>query len=81
MMALSTFFMGLSMKAESKADKWLKVLMMIHGVFFVGCFFMPMTGLFSSMADGATSKGGVIALIGWCAYFLPIGILGIRHFS
>lgn len=81
MMALSTFFMGLSMKAESKADKWLKALMMIHGVFFVGCFLMPMTGVFSGMAGGETSKGGVMALIGWCAYFLPIGILTYRHFS
>ena len=81
MMALSTFFMGLSMKADSKADKWLKALMMIHGVFFIGCFIMPMTGVFSSMASGKTSNSGVIALIGWCAYFLPIGILAFRHFS
>lgn len=81
MMALSTFFMGLSMKAESKADKWLKALMMIHGVFFAGCFLMPMTGMFSGMTNGQTSNSGVIALIGWCAYFLPIGILAYKHFS
>ncbi len=81
MMALSTFFIGLSMKPESKADKWLKALMMIHGVFFVGCFIMPMTGVFSGMAGGETSGGGVIALICWCAYFLPIGILAYKHFS
>ena len=81
MMALSTFFIGLSMKAEGKADKWLKTLLMIHGVFFVGCFIMPMTGMFSSMADGETSNGGVIALICWCAYFLPIGVLAYRHFT
>ena len=31
MMALSTFFTGLSIKAENNADKWLKALMMIHG--------------------------------------------------
>lgn len=81
MMALSTFFMGLSMKPESKADKWLKALMMIHGIFFIGCFLMPMTGVISGMADGETSVGGVIALICWCAYFLPIGILAYKHFS
>lgn len=81
MMALSTFFMGLSMKAENKADKWLKALMMIHGVFFAGCFLMPMTGMFSGMANGQTSNSGVIALIIWCAYFLPIGILAYKHFS
>ena len=39
MMALSTFFTGLSFKAGSKANKWLKTLMMLHGVFFLSCFF------------------------------------------
>ena len=42
---------------------------------------MPMTGVFTGMAGGETSKGGVIALICWCACFLPIGILSYRHFS
>ena len=47
MMSLSTFFIGLSMKPENKPDKWLKYLMIIHGIFFLGCFFMPMTDIFS----------------------------------
>ena len=38
MMALSTFFIGLSMKAENKADLWLKRLMMIHGVLLSAAF-------------------------------------------
>lgn len=81
MMALSTFFIGLSFRAESKADKWLKYLMMIHGVFFISCFIMPMTGAFSNMSAGETSRGGVIALVCWCIYFLPIGILSYVHFG
>lgn len=81
MMALSTFFIGLSIKAESKSDKWLKYLMMIHGAFFISCFIMPMTGAFSEMSDGGTSIGGVIALVFWCIYFLPIGILSFLHFK
>ena len=64
MMALSTFFLGLT----------------IHGVFFLSCFIMPMTGVFRSMADGEASMGGVIALECWCAYFLPVGILAFAHF-
>lgn len=36
MMALSTFFVGLTIEAKTKTDKWLKYLMMIHGIFFVG---------------------------------------------
>jgi len=81
MMALSTFFIGLSIKPNSKADKWLKYLMMVHGVFFIGCFIMPMTGLFTSMANGDAGNGGTIALLGWCVYFLPIGALTYRHFQ
>ena len=80
MMALSTFFLGLSIKAENKTDKWLKGLMLLHGIFFVGCFVTPMTGAFTAMADGATGNGGTIALLFWCAYFFPIGVLAYRHF-
>ena len=80
MMALSTFFVGLSMRAQNRADKWLKYLLMIHGAFFAGCFVMPMTGVFSGMADGETSNGGVTALLIWCACFLPAGALSLLHF-
>ena len=81
MMALSTFFIGLSFNAGNQEEKWLKYLMMIHGIFFVGCFIMPMTGVITGMANGETSHGGVIALVCWCAYFLPIGVLAFRHFG
>ena len=81
MMALSTFFIGLSVKPRDKADQWMKALLMIHGVFFVGCFILPMTGVFAGMAGGETSSGGVIALVCWCAYFLPVGALAFRHFG
>ena len=80
MMALSTFFTGLSMDANTRPDKWLKALMMIHGVFFVSCFFMPMTGMFADMSAGG-GNGGTVALIAWCAYFFPIGALAFRHFG
>ena len=81
MMALSTFFMGLSVQGHGRADRWLKALLMIHGAFFFSCFIMPMTGAFASMSDGRTNAGGAAALAAWCAYFLPIGILAYRHFG
>lgn len=81
MMALSTFFMGLSVQADSKADRWMKVLMLIHGVFFFSCFIMPMTGVFIGMSDEETNVGGIVALVSWCIYFLPIGVLAYRHFG
>ena len=79
-MALSTFFTGLSMKAKNKTDKWLKALMMIHGVFYLSCTFMPITGMFLKMTSGGDGIGGRLALVAWCVYFLPIGILSILHF-
>ena len=81
MMALSTFFIGLSMKAERRADSWLRGLMLLHGIFFIGCFVMPMTGAFTAMADGEAGNGGTIALLFWCTYFFPIGVLAYRHFE
>ena len=81
MMALSTFFVGLTIDTKNKADKWLKYLMIIHGVFFFGCFIMPMTGVFSSMSNGESNIGGVIALEFWCAYFIPICVLSMIHFN
>lgn len=81
MMALSTFFIGLTINGNSKQDKWLKALMMIHGIFFFGCLIMPMTGAFSSMANGEPNMGGVIALEFWCLYFIPVGVLSFLHFN
>ena len=79
-MALSTFFTGLAMTAKSKADKWFKALMMIHGVFYFSCTFMPMTGTFVNKSSGGDGLGGRLALVAWCVYFLPIGILAFLHF-
>ena len=81
MMALSTFFIGLSVEANSASDKWLKYLLMVHGVFFLGCFIMPMTGVFTTMASGETGSGGTVALLIWCIYFFPIGVLAYKHFT
>ncbi len=80
-MALSTFFTGITIEDKTKSDKVLKWLMMIHGIFFIVCLIMPMTGILVQTADSDSSKGGVIALEGWCVYFIPIGILSFIHFK
>ncbi len=77
---LQTSFIGLTMNARTKADKWLKSLIIIHEIFFFGYFIMPMTGGLSSMSNGTPSVGGVIVLEFWCVYFLSIGVLAYRHF-
>ncbi len=80
-MALSTFFTGLSMTPKNKTDKWLRALMLIHGVFYFSCTFTPMTGIFVKMSSGGDGIGGRLALVAWCVYFLPIGILSFIHFT
>lgn len=78
-MALSGFFAGLALNVRNKKDKALKILLLLHGLFFFSCLLMPMTGMFAG-GDGSTSTGGYIALEIWCLYFLPIGILSFMHF-
>ena len=79
-MALSTFFIGLTIDTKNKIDKALKILLLVHGIFFISCLLMPMTGIFAN-TNGATSMGGVIALELWCLYFIPVGILSYLHFK
>lgn len=79
-MALSTFFIGLTINVKNKKDKALKYLLLIHGIFFLSCLIMPMTGIFANH-NGSSSTGGIIALEIWCLYFLPIGILSYLHFK
>lgn len=77
-MALATFFAGLTVDVKSKADRWLKGLLLVHGVFFISCFILPMLGLFTP--NGAKWIG-IAVLEFWCLYFVPIGILSFFHFS
>lgn len=76
LLAISTFFVGLTLKPENKADKALKILLMLHGAFCV-CMFVPVLPL-PATNQGA---GGTIALIGWCMFFLPICILSAVYFK
>lgn len=78
LMSLAAFFAGLTVRARRKTDKWLKYLLMIHGVFFVSCLAAPMLGLFKA---GGPSWVGVAVLEFWCVYFCPVGILSYLHFS
>lgn len=81
MMSLSTFFLGLTISRKTVLDKILRVLMILHGIFFFPCLIMPMTGIFRTMSDGSTNGAGVMALVCWCVYFLPIGIFSFLHFN
>ena len=78
-MALSTLFIGLAITASNNRDTALKRLMCLHGVFFISCFITPMLGIFSPDMTRADWIG-VLVLEVWCAYFLPITLLGYLHF-
>ena len=80
MMAVSTFFIGLSMVAVGKADRWLKILLMLHGVFAPACVAMPILNIFGSMPLQSGNNAGTAALFAWCIYFTPIGVLAFMHF-
>lgn len=77
-MSLATLFAGLTVTSRMKADRWLKYLLMIHGVFFISCIIAPMLGAFR--ADSPTWIG-IAVLEFWCFYFCPISILSYLHFS
>ncbi len=77
-MSLAALFAGLTIKSQTKADKWLKYLLMVHGVFFISCLIVPMLGVFK--ADQPTWIG-IAVLEFWCLYFCPVSILSFLHFS
>ncbi|MBK1813219.1 hypothetical protein JHL18_21590 [Clostridium sp. YIM B02505] len=79
-MALSTFFIAFTIEVKNKKDKWLKILLLAHGVFAVSCVAMPILGVFNGSTESGNASG-VIALEFWCAYFIPICILSYQYFK
>lgn len=76
-MALSTFFIGLSMLAIDFKGMLLKRLLLLHGVFAV-CVILPMTSLFLENSNHDIT--GTIVLMVWCVIFLPIALLFVDWF-
>ena len=70
-----------TMPLTTLQKRWLKALLLLHGAFFPGCFLLPMLGVFPPVAAGEMGAGGTVALLFWCAYFLPVGALAYRHFG
>ena len=79
-MSLATFFTAQTLELKDRADKWLKGLLAVHGVFAITCFIMPMLGLFTpDMAGGDLI--GTLVLEFWCLYFMPVCILSYQYFK
>ena len=77
LMSLATFFAGLTVEPKDKPSKWLRALLMIHGVFFISCLIMPMLGVFQADSPAWI---GVAVLEFWCAYFCPVAALALHYF-
>ena len=77
LMSLTAFFAGLTVEPKNKPTKWLRALLMIHGVFFISCLIMPMLGVFQADSPAWI---GVAVLEFWCAYFCPIAALSLHYF-
>lgn len=78
-MSISTLFIAFVIEVVTRIDRWLKYLLMIHGIFAVTCFLVPILGLFNTAAQGSELTG-VLVLEFWCLYFIPIGVLSMLHF-
>lgn len=79
-MALSTFFTSLTLEIKDKGDKWLKAMLMFHGVFAIGCVVLPIIGVFKTGMEGGDLIGTLVLEI-WCIYFMPICLLSYRYFK
>lgn len=81
MMAVSTFLVGLALVPGGRTDKWLKALLMIHGIFAISCTVGPVLDIFKqNPVNNTDTAAGIIALLFWCAYFIPVSILSAMHF-
>lgn len=77
-MALSTFLISFTVQPRSRGDKALKWMLRIHGVFFFSCLIVPLFPVFTRETGNIA---GTVLLEIWCAYFLPVCILGFRYFN
>lgn len=80
MMALSTFFVGLTIIPTNKRHRALKLLLLVHGLFAPGCLLLPMFNVFGSATSAGGDLFGTVALLGWCLYFTPLGLLAMDYF-
>jgi hypothetical protein len=79
-MGLSTFFIGFTITPNNKSESALRLLLWIHGIFFLSCLLMPMFPLFTPDMEGGDVIGTLVLLV-WCIYFLPVCVLGWKRFS
>lgn len=78
MLAVSTFFIGLTISPDNVETKILRSLMLIHGIFCAVCI-IPVLNLFDADIPAGNIIGIAILEV-WCLYFCPICFLSYRYF-
>ena len=81
LMSVSTIFVGLTLVGRGKPERWLKFLLIAHGVFAPMCIALPVVNVFATMPKTGGDAVGIAVLLFWCAYFTPVGILAVFHFA
>ena len=79
MMAIATFLIAFIINKDNRYNKVLKQLLFWHGIFAISCVLMPIFNVFNSNLEGG-DLFGTMALLFWCVYFIPIGILSFLYF-
>lgn len=79
LMALSTFFIGLTVSNATRTGKWLHWMLLAHGVFAPVCLALPMMDVFGAMPRASGATIGIAISFGWCAYFLPVALLAFVY--
>lgn len=77
-MALAAFFFGFTVEPRDRGDRILQWLLWLKAVFFLPCLLVPLFPVFTPGGGGAS---GTILLEFWCAYYLPVCLLGFRYFN
>jgi len=79
-MSLSTFFIGLSLIPVTRAEKWMRGLMLAAGIFALFSILMPLLNLFSGNGGSGDEIYGILAMEFWCLYFIPLAVLAAGYF-
>lgn len=80
LLSFSTFLVGVAIISVSKVDKYLKGLLIFHGIFLFPLILLPVFDVFNNIDEGS-EVFGVLSLLFWCIYFIFIAILALVHFN
>jgi hypothetical protein len=79
LMALSTLFIGFTISPITKTGRWLRWMLVAHGIFAPICLALPIVDVFATMPRASGAAIGVAICYVWSAYFLPLALLAFAY--